>query len=112
MRCKTIVIDTSIYIYKYLKDGVENGLETSFTKLIETFIRYNIRPIFIFDGKSPNKKSNLRKERSQIKKQAENEYNRLKNAVILRSIERTFSIMDSFGFEVIFIVEFVNFIFP
>jgi flap endonuclease-1 len=80
MSNKTIVIDTSIYIYKYLKQNdYENGLENSFIKLIESFIKYNIHPIFVFDGKSPSKKSNLRKERSQIKKNAELEYDKLKS---------------------------------
>ena len=75
MRYKTVVIDTSIYIYKYLK---EDKLEINFRRLIKTFLKYKIRPIFIFDGKSPDMKSDLRKERTQIKKHAECEYNKLK----------------------------------
>lgn len=74
MRYKTIVIDTSIYIYKYLK---EDKLEINFRRLIKLFIKFHVRPIFIFDGKSPEIKSNLRKERSKIKKDAEFEYNKL-----------------------------------
>ena len=72
VRNRTIVIDTSIYIYKYLKDCV---LAENFEKLIQVFIKYNIRPIFVFDGKSPEHKSELRKERSQKKRDAESEYN-------------------------------------
>ncbi len=72
VRKRTIVIDTSIYIYKYLKDC---ALEENFEKLIQVFIKYQIRPIFVFDGKSPEQKSELRKERSQNKRDAENEYN-------------------------------------
>jgi 5'-3' exonuclease len=72
VRNRTIVIDTSIYIYKYLKDC---ALEENFEKLIQVFIKYQIRPIFVFDGKSPEQKSELRKERSQNKRDAENEYN-------------------------------------
>ena len=49
--------------YEEIVKSLQSGSK-SFTKLIETYIRYNIRPIFIFDRKSPNKKSNLRKERS------------------------------------------------
>ena len=71
VRNRTIVIDTSIYIYKYLKDS---ALEENFDKLIQIFIKYQIRPIFVFDGKSPEQKSELRKERSQRKRDAESEY--------------------------------------
>lgn len=76
LRYKTIVIDTSIYIYKYLK---EDKLEVNFKRLIKLFTKFQIRPIFIFDGKSPEIKSGLRKERSRNKKDAEQEYNKLKN---------------------------------
>lgn len=76
MRNKTIVIDTSIYIYKYLRN---EKLEENFIKLIELFIKHHIRPIFVFDGKSPAMKSNLRKERSKSKKIAETEYNDIKD---------------------------------
>ena len=72
VRNRTIVIDTSIYIYKYLKDS---ALEENFDKLIQTFKKYQVRPIFVFDGKSPEQKSELRKERSQNKRDAESEYN-------------------------------------
>ena len=72
VRNRTIVVDTSIYIYKYLKDS---ALAENFEKLIKIFIKNNIRPIFVFDGKSPEQKSELRKERSQKKRDAESEYN-------------------------------------
>jgi 5'-3' exonuclease len=72
---KTIVIDTSIYIYKYLK---EDKLEENFTKLINLFLKNKIRPIFVFDGKTPVNKMDLVKERSKYKKEAEIEYALLK----------------------------------
>lgn len=71
IRNRTIVIDTSIYIYKYLKDS---ALKENFEKLIQVFIKCQVRPIFVFDGKSPEQKSELRKERSQRKRDAESEY--------------------------------------
>lgn len=77
MRGKTIVIDTSIYIYKYLK---ENKLEQNFSKMIQSFLKHQIRPIFIFDGKTPLRKLETVKERSRVKKEAEMEYNKLKDS--------------------------------
>jgi flap endonuclease-1 len=71
LRGKTIVIDTSIYIYKYLK---EDKLEENFTILINSLLKSRVRPIFIFDGKTPDQKKTLLKERSQNKKDAESEY--------------------------------------
>jgi XPG N-terminal domain len=53
VRNRTIVVDTSIYIYKYLKDS---ALAENFEKLIKILIKNNIRPIFVFDGKIQNKK--------------------------------------------------------
>lgn len=75
LRGKTIVVDTSIYIYKYLK---EDKLEENFTLLIKSFLKNKIRPIFIFDGKAPIDKKELLKERSKRKKEAEIEYSLLK----------------------------------
>ena len=45
---KTIVVDTFIYLYKYMADG---SLQKNIENLILTFQKYNITPIFIFDGK-------------------------------------------------------------
>jgi flap endonuclease-1 len=75
LKGKTIVIDTSIYIYKYLK---EDKLEENFTTLINSFLKNGIRPIFIFDGKTPANKIDLVKERSKRKKDAESEYTIIK----------------------------------
>lgn len=50
---KTLVIDTSIYLYKYLE---KNALMENMFKMIYLFKKYNINPIFVFDGKSPLEK--------------------------------------------------------
>jgi len=50
---KSIVIDTSIYLYKYAEN---NEIIQNITNMIEIFKTYNINPIFIFDGKPPKEK--------------------------------------------------------
>lgn len=69
---KTIVIDTSIYLYKYVG---QNKMVENFYLLISIFKHYNIVPIFIFDGKPPNEKKDLLKKRKIDKNEAENKYN-------------------------------------
>ena len=54
---KTIVIDTSIYMYKFKQDGVFSEL---FYTFVSTMKHYGITPIFVFDGRpSVNKTSTL-----------------------------------------------------
>jgi len=72
---KTIVIDTSIYMYKFVS---QNALIEQMYALITILFFYNITPIFVFDGKSPPEKRDLLKQRSKIKKDAEKKYNELK----------------------------------
>jgi flap endonuclease-1 len=74
LKGKTIVIDTSIYIYKFL---AENALMENMYLLISIFKHYNIVPVFVFDGKPPDEKIELLKERSKNKEIAEQEYNEL-----------------------------------
>jgi flap endonuclease-1 len=73
---RTIVVDTSIYIYKYLEDGL---LLENFQLLIDKFNKYRIKPIFIFDGKPPKEKMLLLKQRKERKILAESEYNDILN---------------------------------
>ena len=47
---KTIVVDASIYIYKFLE---KNALIENMTNMISIFKQYSIKPIFVFDGKKP-----------------------------------------------------------
>ena len=51
---KTIAIDASIYIYKYLY-GESNHINGIFFQ-VNKFFKYNITPIYIFDGKPPAEK--------------------------------------------------------
>lgn len=75
---KKIVIDSSIYLYKF---AGQNKLIENFYAMISLLLYYNIQPIFIFDGKPPKEKKQLIKERKQNKDNAENKYNELQNII-------------------------------
>jgi len=80
---KTIVIDTSIYMYKFMS---QNALLEYMYSLITILYEYKINPIFIFDGKSPPEKKELLKQRSRCKKDAEHKFNELKQELLAPSI--------------------------
>jgi len=65
---KTVVIDISIYLYKFMTDG--NFMEHLYT-FLSLFKYYIITPIFIFDGKPPPEKWELLRKRRWEKKDAE-----------------------------------------
>jgi len=73
---KKIAVDISIYIYKFVAD---NTLIENIYLMLSIFRYYDIIPIFIFDGKPPIEKKDLLQKRKENKKEAENEYNKLKN---------------------------------
>ena len=79
---KTIVIDTFIYLYKYMEDGGGELLPKKIEKLILAFQKYKITPIFIFDGKPPQEKRILLEQRRLKKEEA-----KLKYDTILKKIE-------------------------
>ena len=72
---KKVVIDTSIYLYKF---SGSNALMENMYLLISIFRYYNITPIFVFDGKPPDEKKDLLKQRHLDKQIAESKYNELK----------------------------------
>ena len=72
---KKIVVDTSIYLYRFVAD---NTLLENFYLMISIFRKYNIIPLFVFDGKPPKEKQELLKKRRLDKQLAENKYNDLK----------------------------------
>jgi 5'-3' exonuclease len=76
LRNKKIVIDISIYLYKY---EAENTLLENIYLMLSIFKYYNIIPIFVFDGKPPKEKISLLKKRKEDKNMAEQEYNKLKS---------------------------------
>lgn len=73
---KTFAIDTNLYIYKFLYGGGNhiNGLFFMVNKLS----KYNITPIFIFDGKPPPEKRNTLNSRKKVKFKIENQILELK----------------------------------
>jgi len=80
---KTIVIDTSIYLYKFVN---ENALLENMYLFISILKKYKIKPIFIFDGKPPIEKKELLIKRCIEKKNAEEKYMNLKSIISDMSI--------------------------
>jgi flap endonuclease-1 len=72
---KKIAVDISIYMYKY--ESNEALIENIYI-MLAIFRQHNIIPIFIFDGKPPTEKKALLQKRREDKKEAEKEYNILK----------------------------------
>jgi hypothetical protein len=94
MQNQTIVIDTSIYIYKFLEEEL---LLENFKILIDILVKYNVTPIFVFDGKPPIEKKELLLQRQEMKKNAEIRYNEIlkektspNNVVLLNSLKKKF----------------------
>lgn len=73
---KKIAIDISIYMYKFESEGT---LIENMYLMLSIFRNYNIIPVFIFDGKPPTEKKELLLKRRENKKDAEEEYNKLKD---------------------------------
>ena len=74
-RGKTLVIDPSIYLYKFKADGC---IITNMYYMCILLKYYGITPIFIFDGKPPPEKRITIEKRKTKKAKAETEYNLLK----------------------------------
>jgi hypothetical protein len=73
---KIVVIDASIYMYRYL---TENALIEHMYLLISILLSNDIIPFFIFDGKPPEAKQALLKQRRLEKNDAELKYNNVFN---------------------------------
>lgn len=73
---KKIAIDISIYMYKFASEGT---LIENMYLMLSIFRYYNVIPIFVFDGKPPAEKKELLQKRREDKKEAEAEFNELKN---------------------------------
>jgi len=78
---KTFAIDANLYIYKFLYSNGNyiNGLFFMINKLK----KFNINPIFIFDGKAPKEKTNTIKNRKNLKKKLRTQVLSLKADLIL-----------------------------
>ena len=80
MKNRVVAIDTSIYLYRYKtctgvtpnkNDNGLSGLIENMYLMISIFKKYNITPIFVFDGIPPAEKNALLEARKQKKATAE-----------------------------------------
>ena len=78
LKGNTIVVDTSIYMYKFLG---ENALIENMFLLISICRHYKITPVFIFDGKPPSEKMDTLLERVKSKNEAEEDYKELEQRI-------------------------------
>ena len=79
LKGKTLVIDTSIYLYKFISNG--DLLEQMYL-FISILKSYDIIPIFIFDGKPPPEKRELLLKRHNDKKIVEGECKLLEDKLL------------------------------
>ena len=75
---KIIVIDTSIYLYRFLNDG---ALIENMSLMISIFKSYKITPVFVFDGKPPPEKKQLLIQRLIEKKEAEEKFLNIQSSI-------------------------------
>ena len=75
---KTVVIDTSIYLYKF---SGNNSLIENMYHLITIFRYHGVIPVFIFDGKPPDEKKELLEQRYLDKQIAEKKYKELQSSL-------------------------------
>lgn len=73
---KTLVIDTSIYLYQFIN---EDALLENMYLFISLLLQYKIVPIFIFDGKPPPEKRALLRQRYLDKRVAYEKYLKLQS---------------------------------
>jgi len=89
---KTIVVDTSIYMYKFTS---RNALLENMYLMISILLSNKIIPIFVFDGKPPAEKKELLQQRSRVKKDAEAKYNELKSELeVVNSEEKACVLLE------------------
>lgn len=86
MSGKVIVVDASIYMYRFAAD--EALLENMYS-MIRMFQLNGIVPIFIFDGKPPDEKRKLLNKRQRLKRIAEMHYNEVKTSLEMNSSLQT-----------------------
>ena len=72
---KIVVVDASIYMYRFLAD--QALLENMYT-MVSLLQMHGVVPVFIFDGKPPDEKRTLLNKRKYLKRAAEIKYNNAK----------------------------------
>ena len=86
-----IFIDTSIFMYRYKHSG---NLETNFVQLINKLLQFNIKPIFIFDGKPDDNKIVI-EERKLKKEKAKNKIIKLQEELLEEANKSGIIIVDN-----------------
>lgn len=76
---KTIAIDTSIYMHKYL---VSNSLMESMYFMMAQFKYLNVTPIFVFDGCAPEEKRGTLNAREAVRQNAMQKYYELQDELL------------------------------
>lgn len=71
LKNKTIIIDTSIYLYRFITEG---SLIENIYQMITILLKYNIEPIFVFDGKPPIEKNGTINQRKNERETARDQY--------------------------------------
>lgn len=78
MAGKKIVIDISIYMYRYAStDHLFDNMST----MLSMFRTYKIEPLFIFDGTPPAEKKNALQQRKKEKQNAKEKYEIIKEQI-------------------------------
>ena len=85
LKGKTLVIDTSIYLYKF---SLKSELLENMYLFVSLMHQHDITPIFVFDGKPPDEKNELLQQRKITKDEAEKKYNLLAMSVNSTSISK------------------------
>jgi flap endonuclease-1 len=78
LRGKTVVIDASIYMYRFKQDG---RLHELFYHMVSILVSHKIKPIFVFDGKPPESKMDTIETRREGRRDAKLEYDVMKQRV-------------------------------
>jgi len=73
---KCVAVDVSIYLYRFEAD---DALLENMYLMLAIFGHYNIKPIFVFDGKAPPEKQALLIKRKEAREQAQEDYDAFKN---------------------------------
>jgi 5'-3' exonuclease len=85
LKNKTIVVDISIYMYRFKSNG---DLMENIYLLCSIFNYYNIDVLFIFDGVPPKEKNKELKKRKEEKKRAREEFDNLKQSIVLNTEDK------------------------
>jgi flap endonuclease-1 len=92
---KTVIIDTSCLIYRYILHN-EDKFMNIFKSILKKLEKYHIRPIFVFDGTVPDEKLKTVTKRTEKKKSALIELASLeKDLIIIRELDSNDEVSDN-----------------